>query len=214
MEMETLKYKIIKTEKQYIKYCNILEHLQESGKKTRTVRDEIELLTFLIDKYDQENNTFLEADPVELLKSLMKEHKMKSVDLANLLNVSTGLVSDMLNYKKGLSKDTIRILSNKFKLSQEAFNRPYKLVGSTQQLAISVPVPTTNQAQELDLGHKNEKKIKPIVYHSFEEKEQIEKELLTTIPDEKRNGIAASLMSIFHQPARRKKPARKRSIKK
>jgi HTH-type transcriptional regulator/antitoxin HigA len=33
----------------------------------------------------------------------------------------------MLNYKKGLSKDTIRMLSQRFKLIQEAFNRPYEL---------------------------------------------------------------------------------------
>jgi HTH-type transcriptional regulator/antitoxin HigA len=33
----------------------------------------------------------------------------------------------MLNYKKGLSKETIRILSERFKLNQEAFNRPYEL---------------------------------------------------------------------------------------
>ena len=57
----------------------------------------------------------------------MKEHKMKAVDLATLLNVSEGLVSDMLNYKKGLSKETIRILSERFKLNQEAFNRSYEL---------------------------------------------------------------------------------------
>lgn len=57
----------------------------------------------------------------------MSNNTMKAVDLAALLNVSEGLVSDMLNYKKGLSKDTIRILSQKFKISQEAFNRPYKL---------------------------------------------------------------------------------------
>lgn len=37
------------------------------------------------------------------------------------------LVSEMLNYKKGLSKETIRILSDRFKLNQEAFNRPYEL---------------------------------------------------------------------------------------
>ncbi|HJY23828.1 MAG TPA: helix-turn-helix domain-containing protein, partial [Hanamia sp.] len=65
--------------------------------------------------------------PIKLLKSLMKDHKMKAVELAKLLNVSEGLVSDMLNYKKGLSKDTIRILSERFKLKQEAFNRPYEL---------------------------------------------------------------------------------------
>ena len=52
---------------------------------------------------------------------------MKSVELAKLLNVSTGLVSDILNYKKGLSKEVIRVLANHFKLSQEAFNREYKL---------------------------------------------------------------------------------------
>jgi HTH-type transcriptional regulator/antitoxin HigA len=125
--METLLYKIIKTEVQYYKYCNKLEDLLDSGKKTKSVQDEIELLTVLIEKFDAEHNTFDDADPVELLKSLMKDHKMKAVDLANLLDLSKGLVSDMLNYKKGLSKDTIRILSERFKLNQEAFNRPYTL---------------------------------------------------------------------------------------
>ena len=125
--METLKYKIIKTDSQYYKYCDKLEELAGSRKKSKAVREEIELLTFLIEKYDEEHNTFDDADPVELLQSLMQEHKMKSVDLARLLNVSTGLISDMLNYKKGFSKDTIRILSKHFKLDQEAFNRSYKL---------------------------------------------------------------------------------------
>ena len=125
--METLQYKIIKTDGQYNKYCNILEALVDGGKKAKAVQDEIELLTLLIEKYDEEHNTFDDADPVELLKGLMKDHKMKAVDLARLLNVSEGLVSDMLNYKKGLSKGTIRILSEKFKLNQEAFNRQYKL---------------------------------------------------------------------------------------
>ena len=125
--MEALQYKIIKTDAQYHKYCNALEALVDSNKKTKSVQDEIELLTLLIEKYDEEHNTFADADPIELLKSLIKDHKMKAVDLADLLNVSEGLVSDMLNYKKGLSKDTIRILSERFKLNQEAFNRPYQL---------------------------------------------------------------------------------------
>ncbi len=125
--METLQYKIIKTAAQYNKYCDALEALVDSGKKTKAVQEEIELLTLLIEKYDADHNTFDDADPIELLKSLMKDHKMKAVDLANLLDVSEGLVSDILNYKKGLSKETIRILSERFKLNQEAFNRPYEL---------------------------------------------------------------------------------------
>lgn len=125
--METLQYKIIKTDAQYNRYCDTLEALVDSGKKTKAVQDEIELLNLLIEKYDAEHNSFDDADPIELLKSLMKDHKMKAVDLADLLDVSEGLVSDILNYKKGLSKETIRILSERFKLNQEAFNRPYEL---------------------------------------------------------------------------------------
>lgn len=129
--MDNIPYKIIKTAAQYKRYCDILEKLVESGKKTRAVRDEIELLQLLIEKYDEAHNSFHELDPVELLKGLMKEHKLKAVDLSGLLHVSEGLVSDMLNYKKGLSKETIRILSERFKLKQEAFNRPYALNGET-----------------------------------------------------------------------------------
>lgn len=125
--MPTLPYTVIKTDTQYNKYCDKLETLVESNKKTKAIQDEIELLYLLIEKYDVEHNSFSDADPIELLKYLMSDHQMKAVDLAALLNVSEGLVSDMLNYKKGLSKDTIRILSQKFKISQEAFNRPYKL---------------------------------------------------------------------------------------
>lgn len=52
---------------------------------------------------------------------------MKAVDLAKSLSVSEGLISDMLNYKKRLSKETIRTFAEKFKLNQEAFNREYEL---------------------------------------------------------------------------------------
>ena len=127
--METLKYKVIKTEKQYDEYCQILHDLDFSNKKkSKKIEEVIDLLTLLIEKYDEEHNIFDEQDPVELLKSLMKEHKLKSINLANKLNVSPGLISDIINYKKGFSKEIIRQLAVLFKLSQEAFNRPYKLV--------------------------------------------------------------------------------------
>ena len=125
--METLQYKVIKTDKQYFKYCDILEALVDSGKKTKAIEDEIELLELLIEKYDEEHNTFEDVDPIELLKELMRGHKMKAVHLAHLLEISTGLMSEILNYKKGLSKEVIRKLSVHFKVSQETFNRTYKL---------------------------------------------------------------------------------------
>lgn len=124
--VETLKYTIIKNESQYKEYCRILEDLVEN-EKSEGINDEIDLLTLLIEKWDEEHNTFEETDPIELLQYLMTEKKLKAKDLAGVLNVSKGLVSDILNYKKGLSKEIIRSLSNYFKVSQEAFNRPYIL---------------------------------------------------------------------------------------
>jgi antitoxin component HigA of HigAB toxin-antitoxin module len=42
--------------------------------------------------------------------------------IVTILGVSKGLVSDILNYKKRLSKEIIRMLAGYFKVSQEAFN--------------------------------------------------------------------------------------------
>ncbi len=145
--MPPLLYTVIKSVAQYNKYCATLESLIDSNKKTKAIQDEIELLYLLIEKYDAEHKSFGDADPIELLKYLMSDHQMKAIDLAELLNVSEGLVSDMLHYKKGLSKDTIRILSQKFKVSQEAFNRPYKLksliqLKTTKRKPLNRPIKT------------------------------------------------------------------------
>jgi len=44
------------------------------------------------------------------------------------------------------------------------------------------------------------KKIKPILYHSYGEKKEIEKELMAQIPYEKRKALAKELMDIFYNP--------------
>jgi HTH-type transcriptional regulator/antitoxin HigA len=125
--METLKYKVIGSKEQYNKYCKKLEELLDNGSKAKTIQDEIDLLTVLIEKWDDDHSTLKEVDPIRLLHSLMEDHKIKAKDLVIFLGVSKGYVSDILHYKKGLSKEVIRKLAEHFKVSQEAFNRPYKL---------------------------------------------------------------------------------------
>jgi HTH-type transcriptional regulator / antitoxin HigA len=125
--MEIMKYKMIKSEIQYKSYCNQLESLLLVKDKSGMINEEIELLTLLIEKWEHDHTTTRFSDPVELLDFLMTENKLKAVDLAVILNVSKGLVSDILNYKKGFSKIVIRKLSIYFKVSQEAFNRSYPL---------------------------------------------------------------------------------------
>lgn len=120
-----IKYRVIDSATQYESYCDILEKLVFSTKKTPAIQDEINLLTLLIETYDKQTSTFRNLDPVQLLKSLLAEHRMKAADLARKLQVSEGLISDILKYKKGMSKKTIRGIAELFKMQQEAFNRPY-----------------------------------------------------------------------------------------
>jgi HTH-type transcriptional regulator / antitoxin HigA len=123
--MEVLKYKVIKSAEQYERYCDILEEMVSED--AEEAQDEIELLTLLIEKWDNEQNTLKDSDPVELLKILMAEQNLKAKDLVSILGLTKGTVSKILNHQKGLSKETIRKLADHFKVSQEAFNRPYKL---------------------------------------------------------------------------------------
>jgi HTH-type transcriptional regulator/antitoxin HigA len=119
-------YTVIKTKEQYYEYCRTLEKLVSLDNEQYD--DEIDLLELLIEKWDHDHNTLDDLDPIELIKSIMEDHKLKAKDLAEILNLSKGTISKILNYQKGLSKESIRKLSTHFKLYQEAFNRPYPLV--------------------------------------------------------------------------------------
>ena len=125
--MEVLKYKVIASKAQYIEYCKILENLVFATSRSKNLNDEIDLLTLLIEKWDAEHNSFNELDPVQLLQSFMESHQLKAKDLVELLAISKSHVSEILNYRKGFSKVVIRKLATYFKVSQEAFNRPYVL---------------------------------------------------------------------------------------
>jgi HTH-type transcriptional regulator/antitoxin HigA len=126
--MKELLYTVVKNELQYRRYCRRLEGLTNQPFKTRFENEEIDLLTVLIERYESEFIVKEELDPIQLLRSFMKANYIRPVDLVRILNCSKGLVSDILNYKRGLSKESIRILSAHFKLRQEALNRPYTLL--------------------------------------------------------------------------------------
>lgn len=156
--------------------------------------------------YQKKNRAWLKKSVDIALRILdaLDNMRMTQAELANRLNVSRQHISKIVKGEENLTLETIAKIEEVLGV----------VLIAIPENATSDSATTMYQAQDLGLEHKNEKKIKPIVYHSFEEKAQIEKELLATIPDEKRNAIAVSLMSIFHQPAGRKKPARKRSMKK
>jgi len=123
--MSKLKYTVIKSKKQYYEYCTLLEELMFSNDDS--MEEEMELIDVLIEKWDNDNKFYEDLDPIELLKYLMDENELKQKDLVEILKIGKSTVSKILNKTCGLSKEAIRILSDHFKLSQDAFNREYQL---------------------------------------------------------------------------------------
>ena len=112
---------------QYKEYCKQLEELLGKEDPDNRIDEETELLTLIIEKWESDHFNIPAGDTIELLHSFMQDHQLKAKNLVEILGVSKGLISDILHYKRGLSKESIRILAAYFKVSQEAFNRPYKL---------------------------------------------------------------------------------------
>ena len=146
--MEALKYKVISSNTQYKEYSKILENLILSDLKKKNLNDEIALLTLLIEKWDNDHNSYNDLDPVQLLQSFMESHQLKAKDLVDMLGVSKSYVSEILNYRKGFSKVVIRKLACYFKVSQEAFNRPYYLKTSPKDHLQNHNDLTTNKVIE------------------------------------------------------------------
>lgn len=132
--METLKYTVIKDARQYESYCTQLEQLVTAPQPTAATQEEIDLLTLLVETWDHAHATLPEADPIELLRSLMAGRQLLAKDLVAALGLSKGAVSDILNRRRGLSKEIIRRLASYFQVSQEAFNRPYELAAPAAPL--------------------------------------------------------------------------------
>ncbi len=90
--------------------------------------DEIELIEILIDEYEGRTMQFnSEMNPVEVIEYLLEENKLKKSKLARELNISRQLITDILNYRRDLSKAMIIKLSKRFNLSTSIFTKEYDL---------------------------------------------------------------------------------------
>jgi HTH-type transcriptional regulator/antitoxin HigA len=126
--MKNLTYTIIKNDKQYKKYCNILEDLVSSGLESQKDIDEYGLLNLLISDWDEQHRLAAKLDPIELLKALMEDHGLNQTELADIEGVGKSYMSEILTYKKRMSKRVIRNIASNFKIRQEVLNRPYWLI--------------------------------------------------------------------------------------
>ncbi len=88
--------------------------------------DELDILVTLIEAYEGKIYPIEAPDPIEAIHFRMEQYGMSNKDLVQYIG-STGRVSEILNYKRGLSITMIRNLSTGMKIPLESLFREYKI---------------------------------------------------------------------------------------
>jgi HTH-type transcriptional regulator/antitoxin HigA len=120
-----MKLKPINNEADYQIALTRLEDIFDSKKGTDK-GDELEILTILIDKYENETFPIGMPDPIEAIKFRMEQMGMKQKDLANMMGFKSR-VSEILNRKRKLTLDMIRKISNSLHIPTEVLIQEYSM---------------------------------------------------------------------------------------
>ena len=113
--------KPIHTKGDYDKVIRILDMLVGRTDLTKDQKDFVESLSILVEAYENEHEPIKEYnDPIETLKFLLEANNMNRSDLGHLLG-SRSLGSLIMNRKRELSKNHIRILSERFSVNPSLF---------------------------------------------------------------------------------------------
>ena len=113
----------IRNEKDYQKALEQLELIFDSKKGTEK-GDELEILSILIDRYENENFPIGMPDPIEAIKFWMEQLGMKQKDLAEVVGFKSR-VSEILNRKRKLTLDMIRKLNTTLHIPTEVLIQDY-----------------------------------------------------------------------------------------
>lgn len=113
----------IKTEKDYEKAMLRLENIFDAEQGTPE-GDELEVLSLLIEKYEDENFPIELPDPVEAIKFRMEQSGLTQTDLANIVGQKSR-ASEILNRKRKLSLDMIRQLHEKWRIPTNVLVQAY-----------------------------------------------------------------------------------------
>jgi len=88
--------------------------------------DELEVLITLVDYYEEKNFPIGLPDPVEAIKFRMEQQSLTDEDMVVYLG-QRSRVSEILGYKRKLSLNMIRNLTNKLHIPVESLISDYKL---------------------------------------------------------------------------------------
>jgi HTH-type transcriptional regulator/antitoxin HigA len=115
--------KPIKTKKDYNQALERLDAIFDAKKGSRD-GDELEVLTILIEKYEDEHFPVGLPDPVEAIKFRMEQLGYTQTDLANVVGLKSR-ASEILSKRRKLSLDMIRELHDKLNIPTDVLIQAY-----------------------------------------------------------------------------------------
>ncbi len=121
-----MKIRPLKTEEDYEKALERLDLIFDALPNTEE-GDEAEILTLLINNYENQHYPIEAPDPIEAIKIRMEEMNIKQKDLVGLIG-GKSRVSEVLNRKKRLTVDMIRELEKALHISASVLVGNYQLV--------------------------------------------------------------------------------------
>ena len=117
--------KPIKNEEDYQESLSIIEGLMSAKPNTKEM-DELEVLTTLVEAYEEQFYKIDAPDPIEAIKFRMEQESLKQKDLIDIIG-SKSRVSEVLNRKRKLTIDMIRNLHSQLNIPVESLFLDYKI---------------------------------------------------------------------------------------
>ena len=115
--------KVIKTEEEYRKALKRLEKIFHAPIDS-IEGDEADLLSILVEKYENEHYPIEAPDPIEAIKFRMEQMDMTKKELAEIIGYKSR-VSEIFNRKRKLTLNMIRNLHDKMKIPYESLIANY-----------------------------------------------------------------------------------------
>jgi HTH-type transcriptional regulator / antitoxin HigA len=112
--------KIIETEEEYSQTHRVLLELMMRRDRSREETALLKLLIALVKEFDEKQEQLEPASPCEVLAYLMEENQIKQADLVGKIG-SKGVVSEIVNGKRSISKTQAKTLAEIFRVSPAVF---------------------------------------------------------------------------------------------
>jgi HTH-type transcriptional regulator / antitoxin HigA len=119
--------KPIRTEEEYEVALARLEDIWDAAAGTPE-SDELDVLSILVEAYEEEHHRIDPPDPIEAIKFRMEQMGLSTEDLERQIGSRTEL-SEVLTRKRSLSLDMIRNLNEKLGIPAEILIARYPLEG-------------------------------------------------------------------------------------